>query len=260
MALSFRQFRNLARNLSLSGIQRNPQKRCDHGIFPPVFNFKDFHCRDKRHIALEGWGTCIQEVQDMRAFVIIVIAAVLGFFGYEYAAKGLNPVEAIGALAGQAGEAAESAVEVAGDAAEGAADMAESATDSVTDVSADAVEAVEGAVEGITDAAADAADAATEMATDAADATTEMATDAVEATADTAEAGSDLMGNLLGAVDPASLLTVDGFDAEKVTAFIEASGLSDGVKSQLTTAVSAAGDNPEMVQTVIDQIKSVMGL
>jgi hypothetical protein len=149
---------------------------------------------------------------------------------------------------------------MATDAADAATEMATDAVEGATEMATDAADAAGDAVEATADAATDTADAATEMATDAADATTEMATDAVEATADTAEAGSDLMGNLLGAVDPASLLTVDGFDAEKVTAFIEASGLSDGVKSQLTTAVSAAGDNPEMVQTVIDQIKSVMGL
>ena len=64
----------------------------------------------------------------------------------------------------------------------------------------------------------------------------------------------------LGALDPSAILSVENFDPAKVTALIEGSSLSDGIKTQLVTAVEAAGNNPEMVQGVIDQIKSAMGL
>lgn len=53
MVLSFRQFRNLGRNLRLSGNLRNPQKRSDTRIFPPVFSFKPFQSRGNRNSALE---------------------------------------------------------------------------------------------------------------------------------------------------------------------------------------------------------------
>jgi hypothetical protein len=62
----------------------------------------------------------------MRAIVILIVAAVLGFFGYQYAANGKAPADAIGALKG-------AAKDMAGDAAEMAGDAAATATDAVSD-------------------------------------------------------------------------------------------------------------------------------
>lgn len=62
----------------------------------------------------------------MRAIVILIVAAVLGFFGYQYAANGKAPADAIGALTG-------AATDMAGDAAEMAGDAAATATDAVSD-------------------------------------------------------------------------------------------------------------------------------
>ena len=57
----------------------------------------------------------------MRAFVIIVVAAILGFFGYEFAANGRTPVEAVKGLVGIAAEVADDAAGAATDAADAAA-------------------------------------------------------------------------------------------------------------------------------------------
>ena len=62
----------------------------------------------------------------MRAIVILIVAAVLGFFGYQYAANGKAPADAIGALTG-------AATDMAGDAAEMSGDAAATATDAVSD-------------------------------------------------------------------------------------------------------------------------------
>ena len=62
----------------------------------------------------------------MRAIVILIVAAVLGFFGYQYATNGKAPADAIGALPG-------AATDMAGDAAEMAGDAAATATDAVSD-------------------------------------------------------------------------------------------------------------------------------
>lgn len=56
----------------------------------------------------------------------MIVAAVLGFFGYQYAANGKAPADAIGALTG-------AATDMAGDAAEMAGDAAATATDAVSD-------------------------------------------------------------------------------------------------------------------------------
>ena len=62
----------------------------------------------------------------MRAIVILIVAAFLGFFGYQYAANGKAPADAIGALTG-------AATDMAGDAAEMSGDAAATATDAVSD-------------------------------------------------------------------------------------------------------------------------------
>ena len=70
----------------------------------------------------------------MRAIVILIVAAVLGFFGYQYAANGKAPADAIGALTG-------AATDMAGDAAEMAGDAAATAIDAVSDAADPTAEA-----------------------------------------------------------------------------------------------------------------------
>ena len=49
----------------------------------------------------------------MRAILILIVAAILGFFGYQYAANGKGPGDAISALTGNANEMADGAATAA---------------------------------------------------------------------------------------------------------------------------------------------------
>ena len=128
----------------------------------------------------------------------------------------------------------------------------------------DAVDATEGAVDGAVDAASDAtassAEAATtEAATDTAAAADETATDAVagtaEAVTDTAAATAEAASGGM-----ADLLSVDGFDLDKVSEMIDGSEIGAFQKIALKTALEKAKDNPEVLQTVLDKIKEAAGL
>ena len=112
--------------------------------------------------------------------------------------------------------------------------------------------------------ATDTADAATDMATDATDAATDMATDtaeaATDAATDTAAAATDMAEDAAGGFDIASLLTPETFDADKISEWIDTQEFGPLVSTPLKAAVEAAGDNPDMISGVIDQIKEAAGL
>lgn len=57
-----------------------------------------------------------------------------------------------------------------------------------------------------------------------------------------------------------TLLSADGFDAAKITEMVEGSDLGMAKKTMLKAAIAKAGDNPEMIKAVIDQVKGAMGL
>jgi hypothetical protein len=98
----------------------------------------------------------------------------------------------------------------------------------------------------------DTATAATEAVTDTATAATEAATDTAAATT---EAATDAASGGL-----ADLLSVDGFDLDKVSEMIDGSEIGAFQKTALKTALDKAKDNPEMLQTVLDKIKEAAGL
>ena len=130
---------------------------------------------------------------------------------------------------------------------------APAALEAASNAVGDAVDATEGAVDGAVDAASDAtassAEAATtEAATDTAAAADETATDAVAGTAEAASGGM------------ADLLSVDGFDLDKVSEMIDGSEIGAFQKIALKTALEKAKDNPEVLQTVLDKIKEAAGL
>ena len=103
-----------------------------------------------------------------------------------------------------------------------------------------AVDVIEGAVAGAVDAASDAT---------AAEAAADTATDAVAAA--TTEAASGGM---------ADLLSVDGFNLDKVSEMIDGSEIGAFQKTVLKTALEKAKDNPSVLQTVLDKIKEAAGL
>ena len=58
----------------------------------------------------------------------------------------------------------------------------------------------------------------------------------------------------IAVLDPAN------FNVASVTALIEGSALDAATKATLVTAVQAAATNPVMVETVITQVKTALGL
>lgn len=63
----------------------------------------------------------------MRAIVILIAAAILGFFGYQYAANGNTPAAAISAVTGATAAAAQEAAGIAAEEAAAATAAAEEA-------------------------------------------------------------------------------------------------------------------------------------
>jgi len=128
--------------------------------------------------------------------------------------------------------------------AEGAAEAVEGATEAATEAADTATEAATEAADTATEAATEAADTATE----ATDATTEAASDAIEAT--TEAAGDDI----------ATLLTKDGFDADKIVDLIEDSSLTAPRKELLKTAIKNAAENPVLLDQALARVKSALGM
>ena len=85
--------------------------------------------------------------------------------------------------------------------------------------------------------------------------------EAADTAADTADAVADTAADAAGdAMSITDLLSPDTFDADKLVTMIDESALGDTQKAALKTAIETAGDNPEAVEGVIDQIKQAMGL
>ena len=179
----------------------------------------------------------------MKNLVWIVVAAVVVGGGYMLY-SGSSPKELMDTAtdvvnAPAALEAASNAVGDAVDATEGAVD---GAVDAASDATASSAEAA------TTEAATDTAAAADETATDAVAGTAEAVTDTAAATAEAASGGM------------ADLLSVDGFDLDKVSEMIDGSEIGAFQKIALKTALEKAKDNPEVLQTVLDKIKEAAGL
>jgi len=56
-----------------------------------------------------------------------------------------------------------------------------------------------------------------------------------------------------------TLLSAEGFDAAKVSEMVDGSSLDPLKKTMLKTAIEKAGDNPDMIKAVIEQIKGALG-
>lgn len=206
----------------------------------------------------------------MRAIIILVVLAVLGFFGYQYAAQGRGPGEAIGVLTGATQEAervaaeaaaaaqAEAEAAAAAEAEAAAAEAAAAAEEAAAAAAAEAEEAAAAAAAEAEEAAAAAAAAAEEAAAAAAAEAEEAAAAAEEAVEEAAEAVEEAGEDLMTMAD--DLLTLDGFDAEKVTQLLAGSDIPDDQKTTLTSALDFAKDNPALLQPVLDNIRNLLGL
>ncbi|MDP5085324.1 MAG: hypothetical protein NWQ23_07880 [Yoonia sp.] len=191
----------------------------------------------------------------MRAIAILVILAVVGFFGYQYAAEGRGPGAAVGVLTG-ATQAAEAAAAEAAAAEAAAAEAAAAAAAEAAAAEAAAAEAAAAEAAAAEAAAAEAAAAAElEAAAAAAEAAAAEAAAAVEAAAaEVAGAGEDLMAMA------DDLLTIEGFDAERVTALLDTLDIDQSQKDTLTNALSFASNNPALLQPVLDNIRNLLGM
>ncbi|MDO7730043.1 MAG: hypothetical protein MUQ13_12220 [Loktanella sp.] len=213
----------------------------------------------------------------MRAILILIVAAILGFFGYQYAANGKGPGDAISALTGDATEMADGAATAASDAAdtaaEAATDMADEATAAAEEAAAAAVAEVEAAAATAAAEAEAAAAAATEAAATAAAeveaAAAAAATEAATAAAEVEAVATDVTDEATAAAAEAAaaapegmaaLLTPEGFDADKVAEMINGSELSAVQKTVLTGAVSAVKENPALLEATLARIKEAMGM
>lgn len=56
------------------------------------------------------------------------------------------------------------------------------------------------------------------------------------------------------------LLTVDGFDPDKVAALLEGSDISEGEKTTLATALGFAKDKPTLLEPVLENIRNLLGM
>ncbi|WP_322893522.1 MULTISPECIES: hypothetical protein [unclassified Yoonia] len=195
----------------------------------------------------------------MRALAILIIVAVIGFFGYQSAVEGRGPNAAIGVLTGATAAAEQAAAEQA--AAEQAA-AEQAAAEEAAAAEAEAAAAAEAEARAAAEAEAQAAaDAAAAEAEAAAAAVEEAIEDAATATEDAIENTSDALEDT-GADVAASadeLLTVDGFDANQVIALIQGSNLGEQEKTTLISAVTAAQNSPTLLQPVLERISQVLG-
>lgn len=199
----------------------------------------------------------------MRNLVWIVVAALIGLGGYllftgqspqalvDQAADAVAPAEVE--------EAVDTAVSEAEDAAADAADATTEAAEAATEAADDTVDTAAAAVEDTATAAEEAVTAATEAAAGAVEDAVEAATDAVEdAVAATEEAAAGAAET--GASAISELLTLEGFDLDRVIEYIEGSDLGPVQKTALSASLRGVQENPEQLQTVLDQIKNALNL
>ena len=198
----------------------------------------------------------------MRAILILIVAAILGFFGYQYAANGKGPGDAISALTGDATEMADGAATAASDAADTAAEAATDMADEATAAAEEAAAAAVAEVEAAAATAAAEAEAAAEVAAAEAAAAEVAAAEVAAAEAAAADAADAAAAEAAAAAPEgmAALLTPEGFDADKVAEMINGSELSAVQKTVLTGAVSAVKENPALLEATLARIKEAMGM
>lgn len=164
-------------------------------------------------------------------------------------------------------EVMEQATDTATKAADDAAAAAKAAEEAAAKVAEEAAAAEEAAKAAAAKAAEESA-AATDAATSTENAITNALSGAVDAASEPAEGASNMATDSASAdmsEDPVpteqeTLLTTDGFDAAKVGELIDGSDLDPMKKTLLKAAIEKAGENPEMVEAVIEQVKTALGM
>lgn len=198
--------------------------------------------------------------------IVLIVAAVLGGYAWWQAqnakveadmAEPVMPATETAPDASTADTATQEATETGEAATEESGtvlDQAAGAVNDAADAAAGAAsDAAEGAMEAAGEAASDAADAATDAAEGAMDAAGDMASDAADAVNDAMTGASDAASSM------SDLLTVDTFDATKLVEMVQTSNLGEMQKTTLVTAIEQAGQNPDLIPSVIEQVKQALG-
>jgi len=197
--------------------------------------------------------------------IILLVAVAVGGYAWWSTQDDKLTEDTAPMVTPEAPEPADDAVVEPEPEAEEESGLLDDATDAMDDAAAAATDAVDDAVEAMDDAV----DAATDAADTASDTAAETASDGAEAAEDAMEAATDTAGETADTTTDAAtesatsitdLLTVENFDADEINTMIDESALGEMQKAELKTAVDAAGDSPEEIEAVIDQIKQAMGL
>jgi hypothetical protein len=121
-------------------------------------------------------------------------------------------------------------------------------------------EAASSAAAAVTEAASTAAAATTEAASTAAAATTEAASTAAAATTEAASTAAAATTEAASTAAAATTEAAAPFDADALTAKVDASTLDDATKTTLKAAIAAAKANPALVQAAMDQVSKALGM
>jgi hypothetical protein len=143
---------------------------------------------------------------------------------------------------------------------------------SVQEIASDVTETAAEAGAAVTETVAETVDAASEAANEAAaesaaaEAAAAAATEAAAAQAAAAEAEASAAAAAQAAAEEevtpptAELLTVEGFDLEKVTAMVQVSDLDAVQKTVLEQGLKAAQDSPDMLKAALASVRQALGM
>ncbi len=191
-------------------------------------------------------------------------------------------IETVEEAADEAVTAVDEAVSQVADAVETALDTAtstaEEAIDNATGASSDANEAAADALEGVVQDGETEANDLADPANATAETTAEKAEDVIEGAANTLNDAAEAAAPAVESDEPATestaddadattsdpdiaeLLTADGFDFEKVVAYIDESNLSLLIKTSTKAALEDAQNNPEQLKALLATLRDQLGL
>ena len=178
----------------------------------------------------------------------VIVVAILAWITIARMDDGTEVADApVEAPATETADTDATVVETETDAGEAVEDAADATAETAEDAADATGDAIDDAADATADAAGDAADATADAADDAADATADAADDAADATAET-DVPTD--------AELATLLTEDGFEAEPLVAYVEASDLTDAEKADLTARIEAAQDDETLVPALVADMRT----
>lgn len=169
-------------------------------------------------------------------------------------------------------EAVDEATEEAAEVGQAMQDAAADAVDATQDAARDAAEAVEeqvgNAVDAATEMANDAATAIGQAADEASEAASNVANDAATALApeteavssETSPAGTATTGTALTDAEAEVALSAETFDYDRAVQVIDNSDISETQKTMLKSGLDQARNNPALLENLLQQARTALGL